>query len=74
MTEFRNLDSIYFRIERNGKWQNVCFSDLKEEEMKEAIDSWDAESLKRLAIQLGKYLRLIGDELDVVADIGDYDN
>ena len=28
----RNLDGCYFRIERNGKYENVCFSDLTEEE------------------------------------------
>ena len=29
----RNLDGVYFRMERDGKWTNVCFSDLTEEEM-----------------------------------------
>lgn len=24
----RNLDGVYFRVERDGKWQNICFSDL----------------------------------------------
>ena len=28
----RELDGVYFRIERDGKWQPICFSDLTEEE------------------------------------------
>jgi hypothetical protein len=24
----RNLDGVYFRVERDGKWQNVCYSDM----------------------------------------------
>ena len=29
----RNLDGIYFRVQRDGKWGNTCFSDLTQEEM-----------------------------------------
>lgn len=29
----RKLDGVYFRIKRNDKWENVCFSDLTEEDM-----------------------------------------
>ena len=29
----RNLDGIYFRVQRDGKWENACFSDLTQEEM-----------------------------------------
>lgn len=29
--EFRNLDGIYFRVQRNNKLQFICFSDLTEE-------------------------------------------
>jgi len=28
----RNLDGVYFRVERDGKWDNVCFSDMTNEE------------------------------------------
>ena len=28
----RNLDGCYFRIKRNEKWQNICFSDLSDSE------------------------------------------
>ena len=29
----RKLDGIYFRVLRDGKWGNACFSDLSQEEM-----------------------------------------
>ena len=28
----RNLDGIYFRVCRDGKWQNVCMTDLSKDE------------------------------------------
>lgn len=24
----RNLDGIYFRVNRDGRWKNSCFSDM----------------------------------------------
>lgn len=24
----RNLDGVYFRVERDGKWENVCFTSI----------------------------------------------
>ena len=31
----RNLDGIYFRVQRDGKWQNVCYSDMEQRERDE---------------------------------------
>lgn len=31
--EKRNLDGAFFRVKRDDKWQNICFSDLTDEEM-----------------------------------------
>lgn len=31
----RNLDGIYFRVQRDGKWQNVCYSDMEQAERDE---------------------------------------
>ena len=61
--EFRELDGVYFRIERNGKWQNICFSDLTEEEMTKVIENKDLQWIKSLCIVLGKRIREIGDSL-----------
>ena len=31
----RNLDGIYFRVQRDGKWMNVCYSDMTKDERDE---------------------------------------
>ena len=63
--EFRELDGFYFRVERNGKWQSICFSDLTEDEMREVIKDKSVDWLQSLAIGLGKTIRDIGDQLDL---------
>lgn len=35
MKRQRNLDGVYFRVERDGKWQNVCYSDMTADERDE---------------------------------------
>ena len=61
----RNLDGIYFRVRRAGKWENICFSDLTLEEMNKILENRNEEWLKALCIQLGQVIRKIGDDLDV---------
>jgi hypothetical protein len=31
----RNLDGVYFRVKRDGKWDNVCYSDMEQDERDE---------------------------------------
>ena len=62
----RELDGVYFRIKRNEEWDNICFSDLTEEEMNEVLEGKNLEFCKNLAIIMGKTLRQIGDEMDIV--------
>lgn len=64
----RNLDGIYFRVQRDGKWENACFSDLTQEEMERVMKNRDVDWLKSMCIQLGKMIRRIGDELDIVCE------
>ena len=64
----RNLDGVYFRINREGKWQNICFSDLTEEEMTEVMSGRTEEWLKSLCVILGKRIHEIGEELDIFID------
>lgn len=66
--EFRDLDGVYFRINRNDKWQNICFSDLTEEEMVGVLKDRDEQWLKSLCKILGNTLRDIGDQLDITRD------
>ena len=51
---------------RNGG--NACFSDLTQEEMERVMENRDIDWLKSMCIQLGKTIRRIGDELDIVCE------
>ena len=64
----RNLDGIYFRVQRDGKWGNACFSDLSQEEMERVMKNRDGDWLKSMCIDLGKRIGRIGDELDIVRE------
>lgn len=61
----RDLDNCYFRVYRDGKWENVCFSDLSDLEREKAAKEWSADALFRLACHLADRIKLIGDELDI---------
>lgn len=62
----RELDGCYFRIQRNDKWQNICFSDLTEAERDSVMKDRDERWLKSLCGHLADCLREIGDELDII--------
>lgn len=64
----RNLDGIYFRVKRDEKWDNVCFSDMTQDEMENVMNNRDIDWLKSMCIQLGKTIRNIGDQLDIVCE------
>lgn len=57
----RDLDGMYFRVERNGEWRNVCLTDLTDEEYAWIVgnhsDTWCRSALRILR--------------DVVREIGD---
>ena len=64
----RNLDGVYFRVNRDGKWCNVCFSDLTDKEKIKVMQNKDETWLKSLCITLGNSIKRIGDELDLIAE------
>lgn len=64
----RNLDGVYFRIKRGDSYDNVCFSDLTDEQMDEVLKDQSEEWLRSLCKTLGKTIRKMGDELDIVAE------
>lgn len=61
----RNLDGVYFRVKRDSRWQNICFSDLTEQEMQEVLAKKDEKWLRSMCEILGKTIRKIGDDLDI---------
>lgn len=64
----RNLDGVYFRVYRDGRYQNICFSDLTEEEMDDVLKDKSEEWLRRMCKILGQTIRNIGDQLDIVME------
>lgn len=62
----RNLDGSYFRVKRDGKWRNICFSDLSTEERLEVLKDKDTEFMRRLCLIIADDLKQLGDEFDIV--------
>lgn len=62
----RNLDVCYFRIQRDGKWTNVCFSDLTSEEREEVMKDRDEKWLRSMCSILADTIKQIGDQFDIV--------
>ena len=65
MENNRNLDGVYFRVKRDGKYQSVCFSDLTSEERAEVMEGRPVEWLKSLCCVLADTIRNIGEEFDI---------
>lgn len=64
----RNLDGVYCRVLRDGRYVSRCFSDLSEAEQDMIMAKYNAEQLRRLCRRLCISLRQIGDTLDLVRD------
>lgn len=62
----RNLDGVYFRIKRDDEFQNICFSDLTDEEMDYVLKDKNIQWVSGLCKILGKTLKNIGDQLDIM--------
>lgn len=62
----RDLDGIYLRVKRNGKYQNLCLSDMTEEELEENLNAERGEWLKGAVIHLASTLHEIGDLFDII--------
>ena len=67
----RDLDGVYFRVLRDGKWDSVCFTDLTDDEMERVIDGKSKQWWMGLALHLCERLRFIGEKLDLY--MGDED-
>ena len=64
----RNLDGYYFRVKRDGKWDNVCWSDMTDEERDEQMTNRNEEWLKSLCKGLGNVIHKIGEDLDITCE------
>ena len=61
----RNLDGIYFRVERDGKWQTLCFSDLTEDEQRKVLKDKSPDFVLQMALNMAVRLREVGDKFDL---------
>lgn len=61
----RNLDPVYFRVEREGKWESLCFTDLTEKEREGVIGGMSENWLRQMVAILAGSLRDLGDRLNV---------
>jgi len=64
----RNLDGIYYRVKRGGKYENICFSDMTKAEIDEVITDKSAEYWKSIALHLKDRLNLIGQTFDIIGE------
>lgn len=64
----RNLDGIYLRIKRDGKYQAVCLSDMTREELEESLNPERGEWLKGAVIHLALTLHEIGEMFSIVRE------
>lgn len=62
----RDLDGIYFRVERGGEFKSICFSDLTEEEIEAKFADQPAKWWKRVALHLKDRLNEIGDKFNII--------
>ena len=64
----RNLDGVYFRVKRDDEWQDICFSDLTEDERSEVMKDRSVKWLQSLCNILANKLKDIGDQFDLVCE------
>ena len=62
----RSLDGVYFRIQRDAEWKNICFSDLTEYEKDKVMEGKNEAWLKSMCKILSRVIRDIGDQFDLV--------
>ena len=65
----RKLDGVFFRVNRDDKWCNVCLTDLTTEERDRMLAKYDRDQMYWLVGYLADLLRSIGDEFDVIAEL-----
>lgn len=72
----RNLDGIYFRVQRDGHWQSVCYSDMEQDERDEVArkraesgtPAEQAQWWRSMADHLADQLYYMGEQLGVVRE------
>ena len=62
----RNLDGVYFRVKRDDKWQNICFTDLTNEEtntiLEDRTEVWLSSIIEVLLKVYDNVISVVSDE------------
>lgn len=64
----RGLDGIYFRVQRDGRWQSICLSDMTEEEIDKVFENKNRTFALSCVKILARKLREIGDQFDIKSE------
>ena len=64
------IDGVYFRVQRNNKWENICFSDLTEAEQDEMMKDRSEIWLKSLCKILGNTIHNVAEQFDIFTSLG----
>lgn len=64
----RDLDKIYYCVEREGKCQSVCFTDLTIKEIEKLTSEYGRDQWKRVALHLRDRIRDIGEKLNIISE------
>ena len=64
----RELDGIYLRVKRDGRYEVVCLSDMTKEELEDTLDPERGEWLKGAVIYLALRLYELGETFGIVCD------
>ena len=67
----RGLDGFFLRVKRGDRYVSRCFSDLTEEEQKKWLARLSEEGLRSMCMELGKTIRNIGDQFDIVSSLAE---
>lgn len=62
----RNLDNVYFRVKRDNRWENICFSDMTEAERDSVMLGESEAWLREMCNIMANTLREVGDKLNIV--------
>ncbi len=72
----RNLDGVYFRVKRDGRWQTICYSDMEQRErdeiarkkMETSTPAEQAQWWRSMADLLADQLYDMGERLGVMCE------
>lgn len=68
MTTYKNLDSTYFHVYRNGRRQAVCLSDMTTDELKAVLPQLTQAELMHCIISLCSAIQSLASQFDMARD------